>query len=237
MISSGQKLLELTGIDNTECVFSIELYSDAALLTPADSAIFTLLNPVFKSGSVDKPAKIFIETTDTAYSMVSVDLYVKVNSDKNAIDHDETSFKIIVSFSESYCIKNLSQSSYLSTLWSTNYPYKIGDPDITINFNGVLNGDCRFSALLIDLANPSTLPVWMTFVEPTFNLASAPDSYAVSTETSLTISTSILTDKGTFSFRLEFTDEWSPETSYFEFTIQLFNNPCIKGFRNVPSDS
>ena len=34
---------------------------------------------------------------------------------------------------------------------------------------------------------------------------------------------------------IAFNDPWSDDTASFTFTVDVFNNPCTKGFRNVPA--
>ena len=163
----------------------------------------------------------------------SVDVFVKVNSDKNAIDNDETSFVFSVNFVLTTC------STSLTTTFSfaTSYDYKITDSALNINFGGITNNNCKFTATLIDTNTLLAPPFWMSLTQPTFSLTAQPDLYAVATSTVLAIQTNTLTDKGTFDLRLTLNDEFSSSTSTFDFTVRVFNNPCQKGLNKVPTDN
>lgn len=110
-------------------------------------------------------------STDLSLAGTSIDVFVRVNSDRNAIDNDETSFVFSVNFVLTTCTTILTSTASMSTLWVTNYDYRITDPALTINFGGILNNDCQFTATLIDKNTLVAPTSWMTLTQPTFTLS------------------------------------------------------------------
>lgn len=132
--------------------------------------MFTAVDPVFSGLIVSSGAKVQMISTDSSLAGTSIDVFVRVNSDRNTIDNDETSFIFSVNFVLTTCSTSLISTASMSALWTTNYDYRITDPALSINFSGILNNDCQFTATLIDKNTLVAPPTWMALTQPTFTL-------------------------------------------------------------------
>lgn len=169
-IGQGTKEVLLSGFDNTECLFRIELYREAALSTPSDASIFTVVAPVFSGTTVTTGAKVLIISADTALAGSNINVFVEAHSDKNSIDHDSTSFMFSVTFVLTTCSTSLTSTATMSSFWATTFDYKITDSALSIPFHGISNNDCRFTATLIDTNTSLAPPSWISLAQPTFIL-------------------------------------------------------------------
>jgi len=103
------KIIDFAGINNGLCDYSYELLNDPSL-TPSDPSIFTISQPTLTSvvGATDPRIKSVIKSGNLTISATNAqigvyNLLLKVKSNKNIYDLNETSFRFAVTINAWAC--------------------------------------------------------------------------------------------------------------------------------------
>lgn len=188
IINSGLMVVEFTGLTNTECLYSFEVFTDSAMTT---LATINQNDPVFAAGvapvdpdilTVTSDPSIEINDSDFSLEGTSQTFYVKVTSEKDVVDTDTVTFSLTISFVTIPCSPALT----LGTAWSTFIGYRIGDSLMTVTFDGSSNNDCTFSSSVFDsttfqdVNDPATGNSALTYTPETLTSVTPPHVFSVS---------------------------------------------------------